>query len=230
MSDRRQIDGVLVIDKPAGPTSHDVVQIVRRIIGARKVGHLGTLDPAATGVLPLVINGATKRAKELAGDEKIYEFTLKLGVRTDTDDGTGRVIAQGAVPPDFIEKLEAVIPRFIGIIMQRPPAYSAIKIGGRKAYEMARLGQGVDIEPRPVQIDSLTILNSDGSDVRMRIECRSGTYVRSLARDLGAALGCFGHAGGIRRLRSGRYHIEDAIAPQELAGNPGILSERLLAI
>lgn len=224
------MDGILVIDKPAGPTSHDIVQQVKHLIGARKVGHLGTLDPAATGVLPLVINGATKYATDLAGDEKVYEFTLELGVTTDTDDDAGRVIARSDVPGDVIARIKAVIPRFVGEIMQRPPAYSAIKLKGQRAYKMARKGVQIDIKPRPVRIDSLAILGHKRHGVRMRLECRSGTYVRSLSRDLGEAIGCAAHASHIRRLRSGRYSIDQALSLAELLHRPELWKERLLPI
>lgn len=224
------MDGVLVIDKPAGPTSHDVVNIVRRITGAKKVGHLGTLDPKATGVLPLAINAATKRAKDLAGTEKIYEFTLKLGVRTTTDDDAGKILEERTIPPDAHERIEALIPQFIGMIMQRPPDYSAICVGGERAYRVACRGDEVKIAARPVQIDSLTLLTWDGSSARMRVECRSGTYVRSLCRDLGEAIGSGGHAAEIRRLKSGAYIIDTAIPLIELTEKPSIWSERLIPL
>ncbi|MFH0798617.1 MAG: tRNA pseudouridine(55) synthase TruB [Pseudomonadota bacterium] len=225
---RAQPDGVLVIDKPAGPTSHDIVQQVKRITGARKVGHLGTLDPAATGVLPLVINGATKRAQQLSGTEKIYEFTLKLGARTDTDDDAGQVVARGLLPPDALERLNELLPRFIGRILQRPPDYSAIKVGGLRAYDAARKGNALSLEPRFVEINSLSIISSDGADVRMRLECRTGTYVRSLARDIGEALGSLGHASRIRRLRSGPYIIDEAVTMAELIDCPETWRRKLL--
>lgn len=210
------MDGVLVIDKPAGPTSHDIVQRVKRILMARKVGHLGTLDPAATGVLPLVINEATKRAKELAGKEKIYDFTLRLGAGTDTDDDAGKVTEQSPIPADFLAKLEAVLPSFIGAVMQAPPVFSAVKIGGKRAYKLARGGDITVPESRQVKINSIIILETNGHDVRMRVDCESGTYVRSLCRDLGEAIGTVAHAGGIRRLRSGRFTIDEAVAIEDL--------------
>jgi tRNA pseudouridine55 synthase len=224
------MDGVLVIDKPAGPTSHDVVQIVKRITGAKKVGHLGTLDPAATGVLPLVINGATKRADELKGVEKVYEFTLVLGASTDTDDDQGKIVKKMEVPADAVKKLEAIIPEFLGEVMQRPPAFSAIKMGGRKSYEAARKGEALEIEPRKVVINKLSILDSYLPNVKMRLECNSGTYVRSLCRDLGEKLGCGGHASGIRRLKSGNFSIEAAICLDSLSKDSEIWKKSLLPI
>jgi len=223
------MDGVLIIDKPKGPTSHDVVQIVKRLIGAKKVGHLGTLDPAATGVLPLVVNGATKHAAHLAGIEKIYEFTLRLGVVTNTDDDTGKVLKQSAVDVSRAD-VRAAIPGFVGQIMQRPPDFSAKKIKGRRAYSMARRGVFVDIESRPIQINNLCITGGYIPNVNMKLECRSGTYVRSLCRDIGEVLGCGAHAAGIRRLRSGKYTIDEAIPLDELRENPEIWRERLISI
>lgn len=222
------MDGILVIDKPAGPTSHDIVQEVKRLISARKVGHLGTLDPSATGVLPLAIDGATKRAGMLAGTEKVYEFTLRLGTATDTDDDAGRVTAERDVPPDAAQRLSAIIPRFVGRISQRPPAYSAVKVGGRRAYAAARMGRPLAIEPRIVQIDALAVIAASGDGVRMHLECRSGTYVRALCRDIGEELGSAGHASAIRRLRSGPYTIDAAITMAELIGQPAIWMERLI--
>jgi tRNA pseudouridine55 synthase len=225
------IDGVLVIDKPAGPTSHDVVALVKRLTGARKVGHLGTLDPAASGVLPLVLNGATKLASKLAGTEKVYEFTLFLGLSTDTDDDAGKVIAEAPAPAELLGRLEALLPTFVGTIPQRPPRYSAIKVGGRRSYKVARQGGEPELELRAVAIDELEILESHWPEVRMRLACRSGTYVRSLCRDLGEALGCGGHAKAIRRLQSGPYTLEVAVGLDALRrDDPGLWRERLILV
>jgi len=200
-----------VIDKPKGLTSHDVVQVVKRAISAKKVGHLGTLDPAATGVLPLVINGATKQASRLAGVEKVYRFTLVLGASTDTDDDMGRVIFDGDCPEDCASKVKDLIPTFVGDIEQIPPHFSAIKVGGRRAYKIARNGKKPKIGPRRVYIKNLYITNSCDDKLEMVLECNSGTYVRSICRDIGKVLGCGGYASNIRRLLSGRYSIEQAI-------------------
>lgn len=210
-------DGVLVIDKPEGPSSHDIVACVRRVTKIRKVGHLGTLDPSASGVLPLALGAATKRAAALAGHQKVYEFTLVLGSVTETDDDAGAQIAVAEVTPAMLEELPRLLSAFTGTILQQPPAYSAVKVQGRRAYELARDGQAVKVKPRPVTIDALHIIDGGEADsrIRMRMECRSGTYVRSLCRDLGAALGCGGHASRIRRLRSGAFWIEQALPLQE---------------
>jgi len=224
------MDGILVIDKPAGPTSHDVVSRVKRLIGARRVGHLGTLDPSASGVLPLAIDGATRRAGELAGHEKVYEFTLRLGLTTDTDDDQGRVTTEQPVPADAGERLRAVLPEFTGRIMQRPPRYSAVKVAGRRAYELARLGVEFELVPRPVTVERVEILGERLPEVRLRIACGPGTYVRSLCRDIGRRLGMGGCAREIRRLRSGHYTIDDAVTLEELERDPKLWEERLISL
>jgi tRNA pseudouridine55 synthase len=222
------MDGILLIDKPAGPTSHDVVSIVKRLTGAKKVGHLGTLDPEASGVLPLAINGATKMAGILAGIEKVYEFTLCLGRTTDTDDNAGTVTSKAPVPRDAGERLKGVLDQFTGSIMQRPPKYSAVKVNGRRAYDLARKGTQFEIEPRSVRIDSIEVVKETLPEVRMRVACNSGTYVRSLCRDIGEAVGCGGCARDIRRLRSGPYIIDKAVGLEDLKADPGSWEGRLI--
>lgn len=210
------MDGILVIDKPAGPTSHDVVQMVKRAIGARKVGHTGTLDPAATGVLTLCINGATKRAGELSGGEKVYEFKLVLGAQTDTDDDTGMPLHERIVENKHRDQLKVIIEKYIGSIEQVPPAYSAVKKKGVRSYKKARQGSEVSLEPRNVVIHELTILGEDKDRVRMRMRCEKGTYVRALCRDIGRDLGCGGHAAEIRRIKNGQFDIDDAITLEDV--------------
>ena len=224
------MDGVLVIDKPAGPTSHDVVSIVKRLTGAKKVGHLGTLDPGASGVLPLAINEATKSAGVLAGIEKVYEFTLCLGRTTDTDDDDGTVMSEAAVPRDAGEKLRGVLDQFMGSIMQRPPKYSAVKVNGRRAYDLARKGTQFELDPRSVRIDSIEVVDDTLPEVRMRVACNSGTYVRSLCRDIGEAIGCGGCARDIKRLKSGPYIIDKAVPLEELRADPEGWEGRLIPL
>ncbi len=226
----KQMDGVLLIDKPAGPTSHVVVSIIKRLTGAKKVGHLGTLDPGASGVLPLAINGATKRAGLLAGIEKVYEFTLCLGRTTDTDDDAGTVTSEAAVPRDAGTRLRGVLDQFTGSIMQRPPKYSAVKVNGRRAYGLARKGAQFELEPRPVRVDSIEVMKDTLPEVRMRVACRSGTYVRSLCRDIGEAIGCGGCARDIRRLRSGPYIIDKAVPLEELRADPESWAGRVIPL
>jgi len=224
------MDGILIIDKPAGPTSHDVVSIVKRLTGAKKVGHLGTLDPEASGVLPLAINDATKSAGLLAGTEKVYECTLVLGKTTETDDDVGATLSERVVPADAVERLSGVLQGFTGSIMQRPPKYSAVKVRGRRAYELARKKVEFEIDPRPVRVDSIEVLKVALPEVRIRVACNSGTYVRSLCRDIGEALGCGGCARDIRRLKSGPYIIDKAIHLEELKADPASWENSLIPL
>ncbi len=224
------MDGILIVDKPAGPTSHDVVARARRVLGAKKVGHLGTLDPAASGVLPLAIGAATKRAAELAGIEKVYDFTLVLGRTTETDDDQGEVLSENAVPDDAVQRIEEALPGFTGKIMQRPPKYSAMKVQGRRAYQLARKGAQFELPPRPIEVQSIEILDVALPEVRMRVACSSGTYVRSICRDLGEAVGVGGHAKGIRRLRSGRYLIDRSVTLEELDGERSTWEDRFIPL
>ena len=226
----QDMDGVLVIDKPAGPTSHDVVAIVKRIARARKVGHLGTLDPAASGVLPLVINKATKFASELAQGGKLYEFTLCLGQLTDTDDDAGAVLTSREVSPSLEKTLPGILGEFIGSIMQRPPLFSAKKLGGRRACDLARKGVTFSLEPRPVLIESLELTGGEWPRPRLRMACGPGTYVRSICRDIAERLGVPGHASGIRRLKSGPYIIDDSVSLDLLAAEPELWRERIIPL
>jgi tRNA pseudouridine55 synthase len=221
------MDGILIIDKPAGPTSHDVVQMVKRAIGARKVGHTGTLDPAATGVLTLCINGATKKAGKLTGGEKIYEFTLVLGTQTDTDDDTGTVVEKFSVSDEQRSKLAEVIKGYVGSIEQVPPAYSAVKKNGVRSYKRARRGDEVSLEPRNVVIHELTMLSRHENRIRMRMRCEKGTYVRALCRDIGRDLGCGGHAAEIRRIKNGDFTIDQAM---QLGDVPERWKEKLMVL
>lgn len=209
------MDGILVIDKPAGPTSHDVVSEIKRLLGAKKVGHLGTLDPAASGVLPLVINGATRLASELSGGDKLYTFDLVLGAATDTDDDQGEILREANIPTDVLDRLLNILPVFTGEICQVPPVYSAVKVDGEPLYKRAREGRPILGDPRMVSIHELQPIYVEPEEELMRIhmQMRSspGTYVRALCRDIGEALGCYGHAAGIRRLKSGPYRIEDSV-------------------
>jgi tRNA pseudouridine55 synthase len=222
------MNGIIIIDKPRGLTSHDVVHIVRRISGVKKVGHLGTLDPAATGVLPLALGKATKSASKLSIKDKTYEFTLRLGISTTTDDDEGDVIDERPLPADFREELQSLLSTYTGDIMQRPPNYSAIKVNGRRAYELARKGIEFTLEERPTRVDSLEILELSGSEVRMRMSCGAGTYVRSICRDLGEDLKCGGHAKNIRRTMHGNYSIDKAIELSAIKESPELIAENLL--
>ena len=204
-------DGILLINKPSGPTSHDVVNIVRRKFKTKKVGHLGTLDPLATGLLIVAIGKATKTAQTIVKDVKEYEFKLKLGISTETDDLAGKTVFEKELPSNCIDKLKSILPKFIGSINQIPPNYSAIKKNGKKLYELARQGIEVKPDPRPVEIFNIDILEINLPSISMRMSCSSGTYVRSVCRDIGLDLGCGGVANDINRTKIGEYILSNAI-------------------
>ncbi len=208
--------GVLLIDKPADWTSHDVVACVRRRFKIKKVGHCGTLDPAATGLLVLVLGRATKISQRLMSEDKVYTGIIHLGVETDTEDGAGQVTATAPVAQVGIEDITKVAAKFVGRQMQTPPMVSAVKIGGKKLYELARRGKTVEREPRPVEIFSLEILNIDLPRIEFRVHCSKGTYVRTLAADIGRALGCGAHLAALRREKSGGFDVAQAYTMDEI--------------
>ncbi|MEW5984489.1 MAG: tRNA pseudouridine(55) synthase TruB [Acidobacteriota bacterium] len=214
--------GVLVIDKPAGPTSHDVVAVARRASRGLKVGHVGTLDPLATGVLPLVVGRATRLARLLSDEDKVYEAAIRLGVETDTYDATGAVLGdrRDLVAALTQARVAAGIERFVGAHLQRPPPFSAKKLGGVPAYDRARRGEFVDLDPVPVVLHEAEILEQSGGLVRVRLRCSPGYYVRALAHDLGAELGTGGCLESLRRVRSGRFDVATAITLDVLAADP----------
>lgn len=211
--------GILVVDKPTGPTSHDVVDVVRRHTGLRRVGHTGTLDPMASGVLVLCVGRATRLVEYFTSHEKRYQAKVLLGQATDTYDATGRITSRGEVAVER-DGLEQALTRFRGPIRQRPPAYSAVHSGGRRAHELARLGHAVDLPERPVTIHQLTLLRFDSPLVELEVHCSSGTYIRSLAHDLGRQLGCGAHLGALRRTATGIFSLEQAVTLEQLARAP----------
>lgn len=218
--------GIVVVDKPEGMTSHDVVARLRRIFGTRKVGHAGTLDPMATGVLVAGIERGTKLLAHLVADDKVYSTTIRLGVSTSTDDAEGEVIAQTDASGITDEQIAAQVAALTGEIMQVPSKVSAIKINGKRAHELAREGKEVDIPPRPVTVFSFEITDVRRGDtlidVDATVHCSSGTYVRSLARDMGEALGVGGHLTDLRRHSSGPFHLTHARTLDELADTPAL--------
>ena len=220
------INGFVVIDKPAGITSHDVVSRVRRILGTRKVGHTGTLDPFATGVLPVAVNEGTKAIPFLDEGVKCYEALMQLGVATDTLDMTGKVLRESEF--DFVtsQQLLGVFERFAGPILQIPPMYSAIKQGGQPLYKLARMGQEVERAARPVDIHSIELLSFTPPFVSIRVTCSRGTYVRTLADDIGAMIGCGAALKELRRTASGPFMISAAHTLESLqsAANEGRVS------
>ncbi|MFB3901941.1 MAG: tRNA pseudouridine(55) synthase TruB [Acidobacteriota bacterium] len=212
------MDGLLIIDKPVGPTSHDIVHQVKRLVGT-KVGHTGTLDPLASGVLPLLVGRATRLARFFQGETKEYVAEIQLGTTTDTCDCEGRVIGQAPVPELSDRQLVEVLSAFRGRIRQQPPLYSAIKMQGKKLYELARRQVEVTPPQRTVEIQTLELLEWRSGRLRLRVECSAGTYVRSLARDIGQKIGCGAFLAALARTRSGAFRRADAISPSGLSGS-----------
>ena len=212
----RAIHGWLVLDKPVGMTSTQAVGAVRRLFDARKAGHAGTLDPLATGVLPIALGEATKTVPYAVDGTKHYRFTVRWGAGTDTDDAEGRITATSELRPAR-EAVEALLPRFTGSILQTPPAFSAIKVDGNRAYDLARAGEVVELEARLVQIDSLDLRDMPDADTAIfEARCGKGTYVRALARDMGSELECLGHLIALRRTRVAPFDEAQAVRLSDL--------------
>ena len=223
--------GILVIDKPAGWTSHDVVGWTRRWLGQKKVGHAGTLDPAATGVLPVVVGDATRFVEYLADASKSYLAEVTFGIETDSADIDGALIADRRPVDVSPDGLEAALVAFRGAIEQRPPMHSAIKVGGKRLYELARRGETIDVPSRKVNIERLELVSLSGDVATLSVTCSKGTYVRALARDVGALLGTGGFLSNLVRQRTGPFAICDAWSVNELAEHPAgdvwqLVSER----
>ena len=209
------MNGIVIVDKPQGWTSQDVTARLRRVFATRRIGHGGTLDPMATGVLPVFVGRATRGVEFFEHAEKVYETLLRPGITTDTEDITGTVLSQQEVSLTE-QQVEAVLPKFRGEILQVPPMYSAIKVNGQKLYELARKGREVPREARPVTIHELTFLGFENGAIRLRVHCSKGTYIRTLCKDIGEALGCGGCMEALRRVSAGEYTAEDAVPLQEL--------------
>jgi tRNA pseudouridine55 synthase len=223
------MDGVLLIDKPSGPTSHDVVARLRRTSGERSIGHTGTLDPRATGLLPLVLGRATRLASLLTGADKTYEAAIRLGVATDTDDADGQPLGEPATALPDAAAIDAALDRFRGAFDQTPPSHSAKKVGGRKAYELARRAAPVELRPVRVTVRALDCTGREGDLVHVRVTATSGFYVRALARDLGRQLGCGAHLAGLRRTQSGAFDVDMAVPLDEAERLGADVAARLLA-
>jgi tRNA pseudouridine55 synthase len=226
------IHGWINLDKPVGPTSTQAIGRVRRITGAGRVGHAGTLDPLASGVLPIALGEATKTVPYIQDARKIYRFTVRWGQATTTDDREGDVIAESADRPGDSD-IQAILPRFTGLISQAPPAFSAIRIAGARAYDLARAGTPAEMAERPIDIHRLDWISNDDHDHTVfEVETGKGAYVRSLARDMGRALGTFGHISALRRMAVGQFRVENAFPldfdalPSDIAG----LTEHVLPI
>jgi tRNA pseudouridine55 synthase len=220
-------DGVLPLDKPSGPTSHDMVSSARRALRIRRIGHTGTLDPFASGLLLLCIGSATRIAEYLSGMDKRYTARVRLGVATDTDDLTGAVVSESDATGIDVADVEAALAGLRGDILQTPPVYSAKKRGGERAYASARAGRPVDLQPVPVRIHELTLIQLDGDELEIEVHCGSGTYIRAIARDLGHALGVGGHLTALRRTAVGAFSVADAVTADDLQDGQQ-LSTRLI--
>jgi tRNA pseudouridine55 synthase len=204
------LDGAILIDKPAGPTSHDVVDVIRRKFGIKKVGHCGTLDPNATGLLIIVLGRGTKLSEKLMSDDKVYEGTIKFGETTDSYDVDGKIVSTAPVPPLTLKKLNEAATAFVGDQMQVPPMVSAIKKDGVPLYKLARKGIEVEREPRLIHIFSFRFTNYFEPTAQFKIACTKGTYIRSIAHDLGQKLGCGAYLATLRRSAAGKFDVADA--------------------
>ena len=209
------MNGIIIIDKPQKWTSNDVVSRLRRVFNTRRIGHGGTLDPMATGVLPVFVGRATRGVEFFEHAEKVYETTIRFGLTTDTEDITGKVLTETEVCLTE-EELQKVLPRFRGEILQVPPMYSAIKVNGQKLYDLARKGREVERQPRPITIHELQLLDFSGNEARLRVRCSKGTYIRTLCKDIGEALGCGGCMAALRRVQAGEYTLEGSIPLRQL--------------
>ena len=209
------MNGIVIVDKPSGWTSQDVTARLRRVFNTRRIGHGGTLDPMATGVLPVFVDRATRGVEFFEHAEKTYETVLRLGITTDTEDISGTILTeQDAFVTE--QMLEEVLEQFRGEILQVPPMYSALKVNGQKLCDLARKGKEVERKPRPVTIHELTLLGMEAEGIRLRVRCSKGTYIRTLCKDIGQALGCGGCMAQLRRVSAGAYTIDEAVPLQTL--------------
>jgi len=235
--DKRDVHGWVVLDKPVSITSTHAVSMVKRLFSAKRCGHAGTLDPLASGALPIALGEATKTVPFVMDGRKLYRFTIRWGEERDTDDAEGRVVSTSKERPSP-EAVRALLPSYTGLIQQIPPRYSAIKIEGERAYDLARDGEQVELAARPVEIGRLELVNvPDRDHAVLEAECGKGTYVRSLARDLGRALGCFGHVSALRRAAVGPFTQETMISLEQLealchraASGEGSLADALMPV
>jgi len=216
MQEFSALDGALLIDKPSGPTSHDVVDAIRRHFGIKKAGHCGTLDPNATGLLIIVLGRGTKLSERLMSDDKVYEGTIKFGEATDSYDADGELVSSLPVPPLTLEELGQAADQFVGDLMQTPPMVSAVKKGGVPLYKLARKGIEVQREPRLVHIYNFRFTSYEEPLGQFRLACTKGTYVRSIAHDLGQKFGCGAHLSKLRRVVSGKFDVQNALPLEQL--------------
>ena len=228
----QELNGIIVINKPKNYTSHDVVAKVKKILNIKKVGHTGTLDPNATGVLPLLLNQGTKLSKYLIEHDKEYEVTLKLGIKTDTLDGEGNILEEQEVDWNNLKDVENVLNSFIGKQEQIPPMYSAIKVNGKKLYEYARKGQTVEIAPRNIEIYEINLqeINKKTNEIKFKVSCSKGTYIRSICYDIAVKLGTIGYMKEVNRTKVGRFSIENSITIEELENNKKNIEEKIITM
>ena len=226
------INGIIVINKPKEYTSHDVVAKVKKILNIKKVGHTGTLDPNATGVLPLLLNDGTKLSKYLINHDKEYKVTLKLGIKTDTADGEGNIIEKQNIDFEKLEPIEESLKSFIGKQKQIPPMYSAIKVNGKKLYEYAREGKNVEIEPRNIEIYDIKLdnINNKENEIYFTVSCSKGTYIRSLCEDIAKKLRTIGYMKELKRTKVGKFTLNESITIEELENRPEIAMEKIITI
>ena len=222
------LNGILIINKSKGYTSHDVVAKVKKILNVKKVGHTGTLDPNATGVLPLLLNDGTKLSKYLIEHDKEYIVTLKLGIRTDTLDSEGKILEERKVDSLVLEDTEKILNSFIGKQEQLPPMYSAIKVNGKKLYEYARNGEEVELKPRKIEIYNIELIKIDKDKNEIEVDCSKGTYIRSLCVDIANKLGTIGYMKELNRTKVGIFEISDAITIDELENNKQLANNKLI--
>jgi tRNA pseudouridine55 synthase len=215
--ERQKVDGWIILDKPVGITSTHALGMVKRVFKAAKAGHAGTLDPLASGILPLAFGEATKTVPYVMDGEKAYRFTVTWGVETNTDDSDGEAVKSSTERP-VREAIEAILPRFMGVILQTPPQFSALKVKGERAYDLARDGEQVDLQPREVEITALHLTAMTADTATFEAECGKGTYVRALARDFGRLLGCYGHITALRRTRVGPFSEAEAVSLDDIRG------------
>jgi tRNA pseudouridine55 synthase len=225
---RAVVDGWVVLDKPVGLTSTQAVSRLKRVYNAKKAGHAGTLDPLASGILPVAFGEATKTVPFVQDGEKAYSFVVRWGAETDTDDSDGRIVRESEARP-APEAIRALLPQFVGDILQTPPQFSAIKIAGERAYDLAREGAQVELKPRAVTVHRLELVEATQDDAHFILECGKGAYVRAIARDLGRLLGCFGHVTALRRTRVGPFFEDDSFTLDEI-DTGGAAAEALLSV
>ena len=226
--DRVVVDGWVALDKPIGMTSTQAVSRLKRIYNAKKAGHAGTLDPLASGILPVAFGEATKTVPFVQDGEKSYVFTVRWGAETDSDDSDGQIVRTSDMRPER-SAIEALLAQFRGDILQTPPQFSAIKVAGQRAYDLAREGEEVELKPRQVTIQRLEILEHSGEETRLVMDCGKGAYVRAIARDIGRLLGCFGHVTALRRTRVGPFIEDDSFTLEELEAEGGA-AQALLSV